>query len=713
MLGDLRQFRGGRPREICRFKKKASDVMANHHNNRLMHETSPYLQQHAHNPVDWYPWGEEALAKAKTEDKPILLSIGYSACHWCHVMEYESFENERIAEVMNKHFISIKVDREERPDLDQIYQYVVQMFGVGGGWPLTMFLTPEKEPYYGGTYFPPEDRFGRPGFPKVLEAAARYYREHKAEISQTTQQVKQGLERLSTFRESSQPLSKSVIENAVRKLNNIFDETNGGFGTQPKFPNPMNLAMFLRYWRSTGHESYLRMGLLALQKMAQGGVYDQLGGGFHRYAVDAHWLVPHFEKMLYDNAQLLRLYVDAYRITKEPFYRRVVQETVQYVQREMLHPEGGFYATQDADSEGEEGKFFVWTPDEITAVLGPEVGEIFCRAYGVDEQGNFEHGKSILHHAMTPDWLTHEFGTDVGTVERTLAEARQKLFVAREQRIKPFRDEKIIVAWNGLMISAFLDAADLLGDERIRQDALRSIDFILTHLVQEGRLRHSFKDGQAKLAAYLDDHACFVACLIDAFESTGEQRFLRLAEEFHRATLANFWDDVQGAFFLTGPDHETLIHRPKDPFDLAVPGGNSIATQNLLRLYYYTGDETHVQQAETVLRLFRDQMEENPFSFGQMLCALDFYLETPKEVVIIGQRDQPDAQSLLRVIRESYVPNKLLLVIPPDAGAGEAFAHLPVEEMTQVQGQATAYVCTNFACSAPTIDAEALAKLLQ
>jgi uncharacterized protein YyaL (SSP411 family) len=663
--------------------------------------------------VDWYAWGEEAFAKAKAEDKPILLSIGYSACHWCHVMEHESFENEPIAELMNTSFVNIKVDREERPDLDQIYQHVVQMFGVGGGWPLTMFLTPEKEPFYGGTYFPPDDRFGRPGFAKVLEAAARYYREHKAEIRQTTQQVLQGLERLSTFRESDRPLQKTVIENAVRKLNNIFDETNGGFGTQPKFPNPMNLALFMRYWRATGHEGYLRMALLALQKMAQGGIYDQLGGGFHRYSVDAQWLVPHFEKMLYDNAQLIRLYADAYRITKDPFYRRIVQETVTYVQREMLHPDGGFYATQDADSEGEEGKFFVWTPEEIVAVLGPDVGEVFCRAYGVDAHGNFEHGKSILHWAVSPDWLAHEFGTEMAQVEQMLAEGREKLFAARERRVKPFRDEKIIVSWNGLMISAFLDAAELLGDERIRQDALRSIEFILSHLVRDGRLLHSYKDGQAKLPAYLDDHSCFVACLIDAFEATGDQRFLTRAEEFNGATITNFWDEVQGAFFLTGPDHETLLHRPKDPFDHAVPGGNSVATQNLLRLYYCTGEEDHLQKAENTLRLFRDQMEDNPFSFGQMLCALDFYLETPQEIVIIGRQDEPDTQALLRVVHETYVPNKILLVIDPAAGASETFAHLPVGEMAQLQGKATAYVCHKFACSAPATDPSGLADLLK
>jgi uncharacterized protein len=687
--------------------------MDHRYTNHLIHETSPYLLQHAHNPVDWYAWGEEALAKAKAEDKPILLSIGYSACHWCHVMEHESFENASIAELMNRYFVNIKVDREERPDLDQIYQYVVQMFGVGGGWPLTMFLTPDREPFYGGTYFPPDDRFGRPGFPKVLDSVARYYREHKAEIRQTTERVLQGLGGLSTFRESALPLSKTVIENAVRKLNNSFDETYGGFGTQPKFPNPMLLAVFLRYWRATGHEPYRRMALLALQKMAQGGIYDQLGGGFHRYSVDAHWLVPHFEKMLYDNAQLIRLYADAYRITRDPFYRRIIQETVGYVQREMLQPEGGFFATQDADSEGEEGKFFVWTPEEVAAILGPEVGEVFGRAYGVDEHGNFEHGKSILHRAVTSDWVAQEFGEKAGTVERLLEEARQRLFAAREQRIKPFRDEKVIVAWNGLMISAFFDAANLLGDDGVKQDAVRSIEFMLTHLGRDGRLLHSFKDGQAKLAGYLDDHACFVACLLDAFESTGEQRFLTLAEEFNRATLANFWDEVQGGFFLTGPDHESLIHRPKDPFDHAVPGGNSVATLNLLRLYYYTGEEELLQKAEQTLRLFRDRMEDEPFSFGQMLCALDFYLETPKEIAIIGHGEQADTQSLLRRVHESYLPNKILLVIDPAAGTGDGFAHLPIDEMTQLEGKATAYVCHNFACSVPTTTPEALGELLK
>ncbi|MBI3327831.1 MAG: thioredoxin domain-containing protein [Nitrospinae bacterium] len=687
--------------------------MEHQHTNRLIHETSPYLLQHAHNPVDWHAWGEDAFAKAKAEDKPILLSIGYSACHWCHVMEHESFENEQIAEVMNKSFVSIKVDREERPDLDQIYQYAIQMFGVGGGWPLTAFLTPDKEPYYGGTYFPPDDRWGRPGFPKVLEAAARYYREHKAEIRQTTQQIKQGLQRLSSFSESPQPLHKSVIENAVRKLGNAFDSTNGGFGTQPKFPNPMNLAFFCRYWRASGKETYLNMTLLGLQKMAEGGIYDQLGGGFHRYSVDDHWLVPHFEKMLYDNAQLIRLYADAFRITKHLFYRRVMCETVGYVQQEMLHPDGGFYATQDADSEGEEGKFFVWTRDEILDALGPEAGELFSRAYGVVPQGNFEHGKSILYHPSPLEHLARESGQDAPATERVLDEGRAKLFEIRERRIKPFRDEKIIVAWNGLMISGFLDAANLLGDEAIQHDALRSIEFILTHLVKDGRLLHSFKDGQAKLPAYLDDYACFVACLIDAFETTGEQRYLDLAEQFQRATVANFWDEVQGAFFLTGPEHETLIQRPKDPFDHAVPGGNSVATHNLLRLYYYTGEEEHVQRAGKTLRLFRDQMEDNPFSFGHMLCALDFYLETPKEIAIIGRRDAPDTQALLRVGYESYVPNKILLVIDPAGGAGEAFAHLPVGEMTQLQGKATGYVCHNFACSIPTTDPAAFADLLK
>jgi uncharacterized protein YyaL (SSP411 family) len=687
--------------------------MEHRHTNRLARETSPYLQQHAHNPVDWYPWGDEALGKAKAEDKPVLLSIGYSACHWCHVMEHESFEDERIAALMNRDFVNIKVDREERPDLDQIYQYVVQMFGVGGGWPLTMFLTPDKEPFYGGTYFPPDDRFGRPGFPKVLEAVARYYRERKAEVQQTTQQVKQGLQGLSSFTASSRPLHKTVIENAARKLNNGFDDAHGGFGTQPKFPNPMNLALFLRYWRASGNESYRQMALLALQKMAQGGIYDQLGGGFHRYSVDAHWLVPHFEKMLYDNAQLLRLYADAYRITKDTFYRGVVVETVGYVRREMLHSEGGFYATQDADSEGEEGKFFVWTPEQITAILGPNVGEIFCRAYGVDEQGNFEHGTSILHRVVSPEWVAQEFGQNAEAVEQMLIEGRQKLFMAREQRIKPFRDEKIIVAWNGLMISALLDAAALLDEEPIKQDAVRSIEFILTHLARDGELLHSYKDGPAAIPAYLDDYASFVGCLLDAFEVTGERRYLELAEQFHASTMAHFWDDVQGGFFLTGSDHEELIQRPKDPFDHAVPGGNSLAVHNLLRLYYYTGEEEHLQRAEKTLRLFCDHMEENPFSFGHMLCALDFYLETPKEIAIVGQRGAAETQALFRVVHDTYVPNKILLLVDPEAGLDEAFAHLPLSEMAQRDGKATAYVCHHFACSAPTTEPMGLASLLQ
>jgi hypothetical protein len=542
---------------------------------------------------------------------------------------------------------------------------------------------------------------------------ARYYRERKAEIRQTTQQVKQGLQGLSSFTASARPLHKSTIENAVRKLNNSFDDAHGGFGTQPKFPNPMNLALFLRYWRASGNESYLRMALLALQKMAQGGIYDQLGGGFHRYSVDAHWLVPHFEKMLYDNAQLIRLYADAHRITKERFYRQVVVETVAYVRREMLHPDGGFYATQDADSEGEEGKFFVWTPAQIHAILGPDVGEIFCRAYGVDERGNFEHGTSILHRVVSPEWIAREFGHNAAAVEQMLGEARQKLFAAREQRVKPFRDEKIIVAWNGLMISALLDAAALLDDAAIEHDALRSIDFILTHLVREGELLHSYKDGPSSIPAYLDDYAAFVGCLLDAFEMTGERRYLELAERFHRQAMAYFWDEVQGGFFLTGPAHEELIQRPKDPFDHAVPGGNSLATHNLLRLYYYTGEEEHLQQAERTLRLFRDAMEENPFSFGHMLGALDFYLETPREIAIVGRRGAADTQALLRVVHETYLPNKILLLIDPAAGAGDAFAHLPLGEMTQLEGKATAYVCHNFACSAPTTEAATLANLLK
>ncbi|MCS6925486.1 MAG: thioredoxin domain-containing protein, partial [Candidatus Binatia bacterium] len=498
--------------------------------NRLIHETSPYLLQHAHNPVDWYPWGEEAFAKAKAENKPILLSVGYSACHWCHVMEHESFENEEIATLMNELFVNVKVDREERPDVDEIYMNAVQMLTGRGGWPLTVFLTPEGKPFYGGTYFPPVDRHNIPGFARVLRAVAQAYAERPHEVERATAQIVAQLEKLSHHQQTARPLHEDTLAKAAASLAQYVDPVYGGLGGAPKFPNSSVFAFFLRQYHATGDTRYLEVTTHTLRKMAAGGVYDHLGGGFHRYSVDARWLVPHFEKMLYDNALLARLYLEAYRATTDPFFRHVAADILAYVEREMRDPQGGFYSTQDADSEGEEGKFFLWSREEVMRVLGDEVGEIFCRYYDVTEVGNFEH-RNILHPTLTLEQLAALFRRDREEVERLLAEARRMLFAVRETRVKPLRDEKMLTSWNGLMISAFVDAYLTLGETRYVEIAQQAADFLLTHLYTDGRLLHCFKDGQAKFNAYLDDYAFLAAALLDLYEATFDHAYLTRAVE--------------------------------------------------------------------------------------------------------------------------------------------------------------------------------------
>jgi uncharacterized protein YyaL (SSP411 family) len=690
--------------------------MTTEHTNRLINETSPYLLQHAHNPVDWHPWGAEALDKARTGNKPILLSIGYSACHWCHVMEHESFENEQIATLMNEHFINIKVDREERPDLDHIYQNVVQMLTGQGGWPLTVFLTPNQEPFYGGTYFPPDDRYGRPGFPRLLRSVADAYHNRQADVTKSVQQIHEALQKLSTVEESVGDLTPDIMENAARALANNVDMVHGGFGSQPKFPNPTSLEFLLRFWRATGNENFLNMVTLALQKMANGGIYDQLGGGFHRYSVDSHWLVPHFEKMLYDNAQLLPLYLELYQITREPFYARVARETLTYVKREMSHSEGGFYATQDADSEGEEGKFFVWTKAEVDAILG-EPARLFCRYYDVTDTGNWEHDKNILHLTITPEQLAKLFHQDLETVTAHIEASKTALFAVREQRVKPFRDEKVLTAWNGLMISGMVQAYTVLGDQQALHAVRDTLAFFQHHMLRDGRLLRVYKDGQAKLNAYLDDYAFLAGALLDTFEATFERVYFELAETLMTTMLEEFWDDAQGAFFFTGKSHEALITRTKSAFDQAIPSGTSVATKNLLRLYHYTGREDYLQRAEQVLHLFKRPMEQQPSGCGGLLAALDFYLHKPQEIVLVGNPDAPDAQALLQAIHQQYIPNKTLVQLDSHHPK-EALKALPLLRdvlagKTQVDGKATVYVCHNFTCSLPVTDPEALTVLLR
>ncbi len=684
--------------------------MESKHANRLIYETSPYLLQHAHNPVDWYPWGGEALEKARSENKPILLSIGYSACHWCHVMEKESFENEEIAALMNELFVNIKVDREERPDLDEVYMNVVQMLTGRGGWPMTVFLTPEGKPFYGGTYFPPEDRYGVPGFPKVLRAVAQAYRERSQDVEKSVEQILNALHRLSEVRESQRSFAPDIIAQSAEQLAQAYDREHGGLGRAPKFPNVGVYELFLRHYRRSRDERFLEMVTHTLTKMALGGIYDHLGGGFHRYSVDEKWLVPHFEKMLYDNAQLTRICAQVFAITGDPLFKRVTEETLQYLLREMLHPEGGFYSTQDADSEGEEGKFFVWTPDDIVQVLGEEAADIFCRVYDVTDFGNFE-GKSILHPTLTPEQGAKFFRKELGEIEKLIAEAKQKLFAAREKRVKPFRDDKILISWNGLMLSGLAEAVKISPDPRYLDATQRMINFIFGKMSQDGKLLHTYKDGQPKLPGYLDDYAFLIVGLLDFYEVTFDRSLLDRTIELAETMVREFWDDIDGGFSYTGKSHEQLISRTKPAFDSSVPSGNSMATHALLRLFHYTGREDYLKRAEKVLRLYYEAIESQPFGFSHMLSALDFYLEKPKEIVLVGEKKDRETQDLLRKIHSVYLPNKTLQVVEP----GEPLEKISplLEGKTQLDGKPTVYVCHNFTCSPPVTEGEKLRELLE
>jgi uncharacterized protein len=680
------------------------------HTNRLVHETSPYLQQHAHNPVDWYPWGDEALGKAKAENKPVLLSIGYSACHWCHVMEKESFENEAIAALMNEKFVNIKVDREERPDLDEIYMNAVQMLTGRGGWPMTVFLTPEGKPFFGGTYFPPEDRHGMPGFPRILKAVAEAYHNRKNDVNQSVEQIHAAMSRLARVGESQRTFDPEIVVKSAERLAQAYDPEHGGFGQAPKFPNAGVYELYLRAYRHSQQPRFLQMIEHTLRAMAEGGIYDHLGGGFHRYSVDEKWLVPHFEKMLYDNAQLIRIYAEAYTVKREPLLKKVVEETGCYLVREMLSPEGGFYSTQDADSEGEEGKFFVWTEDELEQLVGEQAAAIFARSYDVTEFGNFEK-KNILHPVLTTQQVAALFKKDPGEVEKSLADTRKKLFKEREKRVKPFRDEKIIASWNGLALSG-LAAAGRISDEPAFLDAARmTVGFVLSKMRRDGFLLHVYKDGKAKLLAYLDDYAFMAAGLLDLYEATLERVYLDDARGLAETMVREFWDDEDGGFFYTGKSHEELISRTKPAFDGSVPSGNAIAAQVLLRLYSYDGNELYLKKAEKVLRIYYDAVEQQPFGFAHMLAALDFYLEKPKEIVIVGGAEDVVTQEFVSVVDALYLPNKTLQLIAPDTPP-EKIPRL-LEGKGQIGGKPTAYVCHNYTCSPPVTEVAKLEELVK
>ncbi|HEX8190725.1 MAG TPA: thioredoxin domain-containing protein, partial [Pyrinomonadaceae bacterium] len=683
--------------------------MAEHkHTNRLAEETSPYLLQHAHNPVDWYAWGEEALEKSRREDRPILLSIGYSACHWCHVMERESFEDEEIARQMNEHFVNIKVDREERPDLDQIYMSAVQMMTRHGGWPLTVFLTPDLVPFYGGTYFPPEDRHQMPGFPRILAAVSEAYRTRPDEVRQSAGEILSELRRMGGARESAEVIDAQLLDHAYRGLARTYDPRFGGFGGAPKFPSSMSIDFLLRTHKRTGDARALEMAAHSCRMMAAGGMYDQLGGGFHRYSTDEHWLVPHFEKMLYDNALLTRLYLHAYQATGENFFRGVVEETLGYVRREMLDASGAFYSTQDADSEGVEGKFFVWDLAEVESLLGPEDARLFCAYYDVTEGGNFE-GRNILHVGRSAEEVARDLNVSAARLAEAVERGRGILFTERERRIKPGRDEKVITAWNGLMLEACAEASAVLERDDFREMAERNAQFILETLTRGGLLLHVYKDGRAKHAGFLDDYAFVVSGLVTLYETAGRTRWLEAALALADRMVEEFWDEEGGGFFYNGRSGENLIVRNKDYFDNATPSGNSVAAEALLRLSVLTGNEVYRRKAVNVLRLVRDAVERYPSAFGYALGAIDFHLSTPKEIVVVGEPGQ--ARPLLREVWSRYLPN---MVVAEASGDDPAPADLVplLGERTAVGGRATAYVCESYACLQPTGDPAALASQL-
>ena len=686
------------------------------HTNRLANETSPYLLQHQHNPVDWFPWGEEAFELARSTNRPVMLSVGYSACHWCHVMERESFENEEIAALMNRLFVSVKVDREERPDVDSIYMSAMQAMTGQGGWPMTVFLTPDGRPFFGGTYFPNEDRGGLPSFPRVLESVSEAYHdpERREQLLGTSSQVISHIESLAAVRQSQEPLTADIVDNAALSFQRQFDSQNGGMGMQPKFPQPMDYELLLRHWKRTGDQNSLDMVTVTMEKMARGGIYDQVGGGFARYSVDTFWLVPHFEKMLYDNAQLASLYLHAWQATGNPLFKKVVEETLAYVLREMTHAAGGFYSAQDADSEGEEGKFYVWLQQEIDSVLGAEQGRIVRAYWDVSREGNFE-GKNILNVQRDVVSVAAELGISEDELELAITEARVKLYDVRSKRVWPGLDDKVLTSWNALMLKAFAECGAAMGVPEWIDAARKNADFLLTNMHSAGRLRRTWKDGGetgesgARLNGYLEDYAMLTDALLVLYESTFEPRWFEAAKTIANEMIELFWSYDDAVFFDTGNDHEQLVVRPRDIFDNAIPSGGSTAAKSLLRLAVFTGDPAYHRTATASLKAVRDMMVRAPQGTAHWINAVDAYVSTAQEVVIVGDPADPRAAALIETARKGYWPNRVLA----GQGGGDAGIDSPLlEDRPMIDGLPTAFVCENYACQLPVTDPGALASQL-
>ena len=670
--------------------------------NRLIHETSPYLLQHAYNPVDWYPWGDEAFARARRENKPIFLSIGYSTCHWCHVMEHESFENDEIAALLNRYFVCIKVDREERPDIDKVYMTAVQATTGSGGWPMSVWLTPDLKPFYCGTYFPPESRYGRPGFKELIQRVHDVWEANHEGVIAQANQITETLAQHATLRPTAGKLDAAPLPIGFEQFRESYDPEHGGFGGAPKFPRPVTLNFLFRYFVRANEPSARDMALHTLRAMGEGGLFDQLGGGFHRYGVDERWLVSHFEKMLYDQAQLVSSYIDAYQITHEPFYADIARRTCDYVLRDLTNPDGGFYSAEDADSEGVEGKFYVWTREQVEKIVGDDgKSDVFCRYYGVEHEGNWEHGNNVLHVALSVEQTAKMFHKSESEVRTILDEGRIKLFAAREKRVRPHRDEKVLTAWNGLMISALARAAQALNEPKYLAAAERATDYVLAKRVKDGRLMRS-----ETVPAMVEDYAFLGNGLVDLYETDFDPQRLRKAMELSDAMLTLFYDPSEGGFFQTDGRDTSVLVRSKEDYDGAEPSGNSMATLLLLRLAQFTDRSSYRDAAEKTLVLFGRHMHTAPQIMPEMLCALDFYLTKPKQIVIAGKRTAPDAQSMFRAVRERFLPNKIVLL------ADDQLAKLLpyTGDMKMVDGKATAYICVNYACQLPTNDVNVMLK---
>jgi uncharacterized protein YyaL (SSP411 family) len=675
--------------------------------NRLADQTSPYLRQHADNPVDWYSWGDDAFDRARREDKPILLSIGYAACHWCHVMAHESFEDEDIAQLMNERFVNIKVDREERPDLDGIYMQAVQALTGHGGWPMTMFLTPDGSPFYGGTYFPPDDRHGLPSFRRVLESVADAYARRRNAVAETAQNLKQIYETSWLRAQPPGELSRSMLEAAYQSLANAYDEQNGGFGAAPKFPATMALDFLLRYWKRTGTAKALEIAALSFQKMARGGIYDQIGGGFARYSVDAEWLTPHFEKMLYDNALLARLGAHLWQATKDSEVQRVTLETVEWAQREMMSPEGGFYSSLDADSEGHEGKFYVWSDDEIDSLLGAD-SRVFKSYYGVSRGGNFE-GKNILHVVADRAKSAARAGVDPEMLDAVIARGRRFLYDARAKRVWPARDDKILASWNGLMLRGVAAAARAFDRDDFREVAIANAEFLSREMVRGGRVMRSHKDGVTRIPGFLEDHAAVALGFIAVYELTFDERWIARAKEIADATVEWFWDDDANAFFDTAKDAEQLITRPRDAMDNATPSGTSLATELLLYMSELTQDERYRRRAVSTVESLSQPFRAYPTAFGHMLGCADMEVNGAVEVALVGDTRSARFKALERAVGERYVPS---LVLSGGPATNASLVQL-LNGRPLVGGESTAYVCRSYSCERPVTEPDALAAQLE